>query len=70
MAVAIALNAAVAAWYYLRLVARMYREPPAGEATRRIAMAPALVGAAAAVAPLVIFALPQRLWDLAEMVVR
>jgi NADH-quinone oxidoreductase subunit N len=70
LAAAIAMNAAVAAWYYLRLIAIMYREPPAGESTRRIAVAPALAGGAAAVATLVIFAMPQRLWDLAAMVVR
>jgi NADH-quinone oxidoreductase subunit N len=70
LAVAIALNAAVAAWYYLRLIAIMYREPPPGEAARRIAMAPALAGGAAAIATLLVFAFPQRLWDLAEMVVR
>jgi NADH-quinone oxidoreductase subunit N len=70
LAAAIAANAAVAAWYYLRLVAIMYRDPPAGESTRRIALAPALAGGAAAVATLVVFALPQRLWDLAEMVIR
>jgi NADH-quinone oxidoreductase subunit N len=70
LAAAIAVNAAVAAWYYLRLVAIMYREPPAGETTRRIALAPALAGAAATVATLAVFAMPQRLWDLAAMVVR
>ena len=70
LAAAIAANAAVAAWYYLRLIAIMYREPPVGESARRIALAPALAGAAAAVATLVVFAMPQRLWDLAEMVVR
>jgi NADH:ubiquinone oxidoreductase subunit 2 (subunit N) len=60
----------VAAWYYLRLIAIMYREPPPGEAARRIAMAPALAGGAVAIATLLVFAFPQRLWDLAEMVVR
>jgi hypothetical protein len=33
-------------------------------------MAPALAGGAAAIATLLVFAFPQRLWDLAEMVVR
>ena len=70
LAVAIAANAAVAAWYYLRLIALLFREPAPGEPPRRIAFWPAAAGAAAALSALAIFAAPQALWDLAEQIVR
>jgi NADH-quinone oxidoreductase subunit N len=68
LAAAIAANAAVAAWYYLRLISLMYREPAPGEQPRRIAFWPAAAGAAAALSAIAIFAAPQRLWDLAQLV--
>ena len=48
----------------------MYREPAPGEPTRRIAMWPAAAGSAAAALAIGLFLMPQRLWDLAELIVR
>lgn len=70
LAIAIALNAAMAAWYYLRLIALMYRESPTEVERGRIAIAPTLAGSVAAVATIALFVSPQRLWDLAQMIVR
>ncbi len=69
LAIAIAANAAVAAWYYLRLIALMYRESPDAKQGGRLAVAPTVAGAAAAVATIAIFLQPQRLWDLAQLIV-
>jgi NADH-quinone oxidoreductase subunit N len=65
LAAMLAINAAISAWYYLRLVAVMYLEPAAeGEgAPRRIVWAPWLAGAACAVATIVLFVAPQALWN-------
>lgn len=70
LAIAIAANAAIAAWYYLRLIALMYRESPSEVKSGRIAIAPTVAGAVAAVATIAIFGMPQRLWDLAQLIVR
>jgi NADH-quinone oxidoreductase subunit N len=67
LAGAIALNAAIAAWYYLRLVAAMYREPAVPQGTTRLAWAPAVAGAVCAIGSILLFAAPQRLLDLATM---
>lgn len=68
LAGAIAVNAAVAAWYYLRLIAAMYREPAMPAGASRLAWAPAAAGAACALAGILLFAAPQRLLDLAAQV--
>jgi NADH-quinone oxidoreductase subunit N len=68
LAGAIAVNAAIAAWYYLRLIAAMYREPAAPPTASRLAWAPAAAGAACAVASILLFAAPQRLLDLAAKI--
>jgi NADH-quinone oxidoreductase subunit N len=65
LAGAIALNAAIAAWYYLRLVAAMYREPAVPQGGTRLALAPAAAGAACAIVGILLFAAPQGLLDLA-----
>ena len=62
----LAINAAIGAYYYLRLVALMFLEPttPAdGSSPVRDAWAPWLAGAACALATIVIFVAPQWLWD-------
>ncbi|HYO25527.1 MAG TPA: NADH-quinone oxidoreductase subunit N [Lacipirellulaceae bacterium] len=67
LAVAIAVNAAIAAWYYLRLIAAMYREPAVPSTRGPLALAPAAAGAACAVGAVLLFAAPQRLLDLAAL---
>jgi NADH-quinone oxidoreductase subunit N len=68
LAGAIAVNAAISAWYYLRLIAAMYREGGGGPASARLALAPAAAGAACAVGAILLFAAPQRLLDLAAFI--
>ena len=68
LVMAIAANAAVGASYYLRLIALMYREAGPEAPERRLAMIPAAAGAACAIGSILIFAAPQRLWNLAELV--
>jgi NADH-quinone oxidoreductase subunit N len=68
MAGAIAVNAAIAAWYYLRLIAAMYREPATPQPATRLAWAPAAAGAVCAFATLLLFISPQHLMDLAAKV--
>jgi NADH-quinone oxidoreductase subunit N len=65
LAIALAINAAISAWYYLRLVALMYLEPADAEATqaRRTVWLPWFAGAACALATIVIFVAPQWLWS-------
>lgn len=58
-----AVNAAIAAFYYLRLVAVMYLEPAAECHVRQIDVASWLGGLACTVATLVLFVQPQWLWD-------
>jgi NADH-quinone oxidoreductase subunit N len=64
LAVLLALNAAISAWYYLRLVAAMYLESAGDEnRPRHIVWAPWLAGAVCAIATIVLFVSPQGLWD-------
>jgi NADH-quinone oxidoreductase subunit N len=65
LAIALAINAAISAWYYLRMVALMFLEPadPEAEQTRALQMAPMLAGVACALVTIVIFVAPQWLWD-------
>ncbi len=66
LAIVLALNAAISAWYYLRLVAVMFLEPADTEVEslpRRIVWAPWLAGAVCAIATIVIFIAPQWLWS-------
>jgi len=70
LAGAIAANAAIAAWYYLRLIAAMYREPAVAQPATRLAWAPAVAGAVCALGSILLFAAPQRLFDLAALTAR
>jgi NADH-quinone oxidoreductase subunit N len=65
LAVVLAVNSAISAWYYLRPVAVMFLDPsPEAESTpRRIVWAPWLAGTICAIATMVIFFAPQWLWD-------
>ena len=60
----LALNAAIAAFYYLRLMAVMYLEPACRPQWRSIEVAAWLGGLACAVATLLLFVQPQWLWDV------
>ena len=65
LAMFMAINAAIGAYYYLRLVALMFLEPStdtSGE-SHRARWAPWLAGTACAIATIVIFVMPQWLWD-------
>jgi NADH-quinone oxidoreductase subunit N len=65
LAILMALNAAIGAYYYLRLVALMFLEPAAQTEVRpvRVAWAPWLAGVVCALATIAIFVSPQWLWD-------
>jgi NADH-quinone oxidoreductase subunit N len=66
LAVIMAINAAIAAWYYLRLIAIMYLEPAADsqeELPQRREWAAWLAGAVCTAATVAIFLAPQWLWD-------
>jgi NADH-quinone oxidoreductase subunit N len=65
LAVCLAVNAAISAYYYLRLIATIYLDPPSAERKRSARLAPAAAGAVLAVATIVLFAAPQPLWDAA-----
>jgi NADH-quinone oxidoreductase subunit N len=64
LAVIMAANAAIAAWYYLRLIALMFLEPAVEPATRpvRSTWPSWLAGAACTIATVAIFIAPQWLW--------
>lgn len=64
LAILMALNAAIGAYYYLRLVAIMFLEPADAEPRPlRTSWAPWLAGVFCAVASIAIFVSPQWLWD-------
>lgn len=69
LAVIMALNAAIAAWYYLRLIAVMFLEPAAAAAAAERRPAPRgawsswLAGALCTAATVGIFLAPQWVWD-------
>jgi NADH-quinone oxidoreductase subunit N len=65
LAIVLALNAAIAAWYYLRLIALMFLEPAAGpeHEPRSISWTAWLAGVLCAVATIWFFISPQWLWD-------
>jgi NADH-quinone oxidoreductase subunit N len=66
LSAALALNAAIAAWYYLRLIALMFLDSPtrSESETPPVDWIPWLAGAACAVATVVLFVSPQWLWDI------
>jgi NADH-quinone oxidoreductase subunit N len=61
-----ALNAAIAAWYYLRMIAVMYLQPAGESESRGSGGAPAWIACAAcAVATIGLFLVPQSVWTAA-----
>jgi NADH-quinone oxidoreductase subunit N len=65
LAILLAVNAAIGAYYYLRLVALMFLEPAEQAETKpvHVGWAPWLAGVICAVATVAIFIAPQWLWD-------
>jgi NADH-quinone oxidoreductase subunit N len=68
LAISLAVNAAISAWYYLRLVAVMYLEAPPAAAPRKVALAPAIAGAACAIGVILLFIAPQAVWEAATRI--
>ena len=64
LAMLLALNAAIAAWYYLRLIAVMYLEPAEGTERGPVEVVSWLGGLACTIATLALFVAPQWLWDV------
>ena len=68
LAICLAINAAIAAWYYLRLIGVMYLQPSRDD-TRRTAGVPAFVGVSlCAVASIALFFAPDWLWQALQRV--
>jgi len=65
LALVLALNAAIAAWYYLRLIGTMYFEPSQAETEPSNDSAAWLAGTLCTVATVALFAAPQWVWDAA-----
>jgi NADH-quinone oxidoreductase subunit N len=63
LAALMAFNAAIAAFYYLRLIAVMYLEPAADRTKRPVEVVSWLSGLACTAGTLILFAQPQWLWD-------
>ncbi|HEX4413368.1 MAG TPA: NADH-quinone oxidoreductase subunit N [Lacipirellulaceae bacterium] len=65
LAICLAINAAISAYYYLRLVALMFLEPATRPASLHapVAWASWFAGVACAVATIALFVTPQWLWD-------
>jgi NADH-quinone oxidoreductase subunit N len=65
LAIVMAVNAAIAAWYYLRLIALMFLEPEteAETAPRRVPWTSWIAGAACTAGTVSLFIAPQWLWN-------
>ncbi|WP_437226482.1 NADH-quinone oxidoreductase subunit N [Planctomicrobium sp. SH661] len=59
----LAVNALIAAWYYLRLVAVMYLESPKEDVESRMEPTAGLAGVLCTLATIALFVAPQWLWD-------
>ncbi len=68
LAICLAINAAIAAWYYLRLIGVMYLQPSRDD-TRRATGVPAFVGVSlCAVSSIALFFAPDWLWQALQRV--
>jgi NADH-quinone oxidoreductase subunit N len=65
LAISLALNAAISAWYYLRLIAVMFLEAPPGGESNKASLAPAVAGAVCALGTVLLFIAPQTVWEAA-----
>ena len=68
LAVGLAVNAAIAAWYYLRLIKTAYLDAPADSSSAEGATSPWLFGAMSvcAVSTVALFFFPSALWGLLQ----
>jgi NADH-quinone oxidoreductase subunit N len=65
LAIVLAVNAAISAWYYLRLIGVMFFDAaPTGEKSK-LTLAPAVAGALCSIASILLFIAPQYLWEAA-----
>lgn len=65
LAVSLAANAAISAWYYLRLIAVMFLENVPSAKLGKVSLAPAVAGAACTVGTVLLFVVPQEVWQAA-----
>ncbi|WP_428308766.1 NADH-quinone oxidoreductase subunit N [Lacipirellula sp.] len=65
LAIVLAANAAISAWYYLRLIAVMFLEPANAGETSKVSLAPAIAGSCCALVSVLLFIAPQQLWEAA-----
>lgn len=65
LAVFLGVNAVIATWYYLRLVALMYLEPAPSNAPRHLQAMPLLAGSVCAAGTALMFFIAQPMWDAA-----
>lgn len=70
LAIVLAINAVISAWYYLRLVAVMYLEAPQEQESQPPELAASLAGLVCALGTILLFVMPQWLWDAAVRVAR
>lgn len=65
LAIVLAANAAISAWYYLRLIGVMFFDPAASNEPSKLSLAPAVAGSLCSAASIVLFIAPQELWAAA-----
>ena len=67
LAYIMAFNAAVSAFYYLRMIAAVYLKPGTGPTTMHMPIPATCAAMICTVATMAIFIAPQRIWDAAQM---
>jgi NADH-quinone oxidoreductase subunit N len=65
LAIVLAVNAAISAWYYLRLIGVMFFDPATSGETSKLSLAPAVAGTLCSAASILLFIAPQHLWEAA-----
>lgn len=65
LAIAMAINAAIAAWYYLRLVSAMYFDESPKDQISETQLPARIAGIVCVIATIALFVVPQWLWDAA-----
>ncbi len=70
LAYIMAFNAAVSAFYYLRMIAAVYLKPGTGPTTMHMPVPATFAAVLCTVATLGVFIAPQRIWDAAQMKVK
>ncbi len=67
LAYLMAFNAAISAYYYLRMIAAVYLKPGSGPTTMHMPAPATAAAILCTIASLALFIAPQRIWDAAEM---